>query len=135
MADREMIEQMKNDICNACKPRVAKCKSNFPCAMCGIVATELVEKYQPKIPEDSVVLTREEFDEFRKDQAEVKFLKKQITEQVRKETAREILNELNRIVNKNAIKVCCGFIYMIDCGDIALCLTELAKQYGVEIKE
>ena len=29
MTDREMIEQMENDICNACKPRVAKCKCNF----------------------------------------------------------------------------------------------------------
>lgn len=62
-------------------------------------------------------------------------------EKAKKETAREILNELNRIVNKNAIKVncddyeCCGFIYMIDCDDIALCLTKLEKQYGVEIGE
>ena len=43
---------------------------------------------------DKVVLSMEEFDEFRKDRAEVIFLKKQITDQARKETAREILKEL-----------------------------------------
>ncbi|MBO5888877.1 MAG: hypothetical protein J6Q58_01915, partial [Clostridia bacterium] len=45
-------------------------------------------------PKDSVVLTQSEFDEFIKDQAEVKFLKSKIEEQARKETAREIINML-----------------------------------------
>ena len=36
------------------------------------IAQKLVEHYQPKIPEGSVVLTEDEVYEFRKDQAEAK---------------------------------------------------------------
>ena len=43
------------------------------------------------IPEDSVVLTHSEFDEFRKDQAEVKFLKNKIINQASNKTAKDIL--------------------------------------------
>lgn len=111
------IEQMENDICNACKPRVAKCKCNFPCIMCGIVATELVKKYQPKIPEDSVVLTKEEIKHPTRTEV-IEFFVNHNAE-VRKETAREILKE---------------FEYCNDTTFYSKWL-ELAKQYGVDLKE
>lgn len=60
-------------------------------------------------------------------------------EETRKETAREILQKIQECIDKNEIKVNrddydqFGFIYMVDCGDIAICLDELAKQYGVDL--
>lgn len=147
MTDREMIEQMENDICNACKPRVAKCKGNFPCAMCGIVATELVEKYQPKIPEDSIVLTKKEWENYKssfrnqlycKDVQygiEIKELRndrdywREEYRQARKETAREILIKGKQLVekwlSKDDEKV--GFLFDFE--------EFIKKQFGVEIKE
>ena len=58
------------------------------------LAEELLKYYQPKIPENAVVLTQDEVYEFRKDQAGVKFLKKQIQEQARKETAEKFALKL-----------------------------------------
>lgn len=115
MTDREMIEQMKNDICNACKPRVAKCKCNFPCSMCGIVATELVKKYQPKVPEDSVVLTKGAYESI-SSKAKANVVN---AVEIRKETVREILDRVD-----------------YESGGQTKQITDLLrKQYGVEIKE
>lgn len=87
-----------------------------------------------KPTKDSVVLTMEEVYEFRKDQAEVKFLKKQITDQARKETAREILKEILR----TPIKLSYGLderTVNIMTATLIDKVNELAKQYGVEIGE
>ena len=78
-----------------------------------------------KLTEDSVVLSRKEFDEFRKDQAEVKFLKRKIIEQARKETAEKILDEMFECINS----------FGVDYVDIREKLKEIATREGVEIKE
>jgi hypothetical protein len=108
------IEEMARDICNACKTR-HNCDKEL-CCMCEVVAKELVKKYR-KLPKDSVVLSMEEVFEFREDQAKVKFLKKQLQDQARKETAEKILKEVGKT-----------------CGDYQW-FKNLCKQFGVEIKE
>lgn len=170
MTDRKkQIEEMAEDI-NSMSERNAhyyekendKLVQREAFADCKAIAEELVKKGWVKIPEDAVVLTKEEWENYKssfrnqlycKDVQygiEIKELRndrdywreeyRQASKETKK-TAEKILNELNRMVNKNAIKVnrddyeCGGFIYMIDCGDIALWLTEREKQYGVEIKE
>jgi hypothetical protein len=68
-----------------------------------------------KVPDDSVVLAIAEVDEFRKDSAEVKFLKKRIQDEARKETAREVI-DLIKTFSPNK--------------DLAVII---AKRYGVEV--
>ena len=84
--------------------------------------------YQSKLPEDSVVLSREEYDEIKTYQSYIPEMKKAF-DKIRiatiKETAREILNELIDSSNK---------ITFFDCR-MALGLDKLAKQFGLEIKE
>lgn len=92
---------------------------------------------------DKVVLTMEEFDEFRKDQAEVKFLKNQITDQARKETAKELLTaQLKECieVEKCVLKIrksrddlyYNGFSLAIT--NLKMYLKELAREYKVEVE-
>ena len=84
--------------------------------------------YQSKLPEDSVVLSREEYNEIKMYQSYIPEMKKAF-DKIRiatiKETAREILNELIDSSNK---------ITFFDCR-MALGLDKLAKQFGLEIKE
>ena len=103
--------------------------------------------YQSKLPEDSVVLSREEYEKLKQYEEKVEngacFTQKEwlelcdeeykretenlskVRQLERKETAREILNELIDSSNK---------ITFFDCR-MALGLDKLAKKYGVEIKE
>lgn len=118
---------------------------------CKFVAEEMYNKGHRKLPEDSIVLSREElskepYNDFCKGCPNVRVRSSGMTdccadysceqfqkyarlielyEQSRKETAREILNELIDSSNK---------ITFFDCR-MALGLDKLAKKYGVEIKE
>ena len=109
----------------------------------------LYEQGYRKLPEDSVVLSREEYEKLRETITDLKYdkfdLKNEISEKdnkialleetidcikfnvgfARKETAKEILNELIDSSNK---------ITFFDCR-MALGLDKLAKQFGLEIKE
>ena len=84
-----------------------------------------------KIPKDSVVLSREEQERIlTATEKRIKELKRQIL-QARKETAEKILNELLDFVN--------GWSEGVENNDFCVELNriskDLAKQYGVEIKE
>ena len=84
-----------------------------------------------KIPKDSVVLSREEQERIlTATEKRIKELKRQIL-QARKETAEKILNELLDFVN--------GWFEGVENNDFCVELNriskDLAKQYGVEIKE
>ena len=103
--------------------------------------------YQSKLPEDSVVLSREEYEKLKQYEEKVEngacFTQKEwlelcdeeykretenlskVRQLERKETAKEILNELIDSSNK---------ITFFDCR-MALGLDKLAKQFGLEIKE
>lgn len=82
-------------------------------------ANKLYNAGYRKIPENAVVLTKEEYIDLSRN-----YVTEQI-EQVRKETAEKILNELIDSSNK---------ITFFDCR-MALGLDKLAKQYGVEVEE
>ena len=84
-----------------------------------------------KIPKDNVVLSREEQERIlTATEKRIKELKKQIL-QARKETAEKILNEFLDFVN--------GWFEGVENNDFCVELNriskDLAKQYGVEIKE
>lgn len=81
---------------------------------------------------DKVGLTMEEFDEFRKDRAEVIFLKKQIIEQARKETIERFIVEMKASETLSTL-LNAGWetFYKMICND----MFEIAKQYNVEIGE
>ena len=106
------------------------------------IAEKLIEHYQPKLPKDSVVLSKEEYEDYKKHvdncieeyyrgqhEAEVYYKNIQISRE-RKETAEKILNDLV----KN-----CQYTFNIDGkpiveldGDFVL---NAAKSYGIKIKE
>ncbi len=87
-----------------------------------IPVSQLEEKGYRKIPENAVVLTREEFDETLKDKLK----------QARKETAEKYHNEIELW-----IKTCmCMHYISLEHGQALLNdNNKFAKQFGVEIKE
>lgn len=142
MIKKDQIEKMAKDYYGYSIDLEADCK---------FVAEEMYNKGHRKLPEDSVVLSREElskepYNDFCKGCPNVRVRSSGMTdccadysceqfqkyarlielyEQSRKETAREILNELIDSSNK---------ITFFDCR-MALGLDKLAKQFGLEIKE
>ncbi len=87
-------------------------------------ATKLYNAGYRKIPEGSVVLTEEEFCEFREDSAKVKFLKKEI----QKQAVKEFAERLKENFRKNNIESGIWFtnVSIVD---------ETAKEFGVELWE
>ena len=67
-------------------------------------------------------MTIEEVDEFRKDSAEVKFLKNKIIEQVRKEMVKEILSMIDKVPTNEVNEL----------NHLRLLKSNIAKQCGVE---
>ena len=119
MDEKKQIEEMARDVCieecplDICSPKDYCDAWNY--------AEIAIEKGYRKVPKGAVVLTSEEFDEFRKDEAEVKFLKKQIQDQARKETAREIVNFVAEHCDNESL------VWLLD--------EFIAKQYGVEVDD
>lgn len=146
MTELEQIEEMGKIIDN----RLIEANCWLGTMYKGIgrwIAQKLVEHYQPKLPKDSVVLSREEYemlanqyknleikysnlcDNYRLCKDANKTLKQNIIT-TRKETAKKILNDLV----KN-----CQYTFNIDGkpiveldGDFVL---NAAKSYGIKIKE
>ena len=140
MIKKDQIEKMTKDYYGYSIDSEADCK---------FVAEEMYNKGHRKLSEDSVVLSREEYEKLRETIADFKYdkfdLKNEISEKdnkialleetidcikfnvgfARKETAREILNELIDSSNK---------ITFFDCR-MALGLDKLAKQFGLEVEE
>ena len=138
MIKKDQIEKMAKDYYGYSIDSEADCK---------FVAEEMYNKGHRKLPEDSVVLSREEYEKLKQYEEKVEngacFTQKEwlelcdeeykretenlskVRQLERKETAREILNELIDSSNK---------ITFFDCR-MALGLDKLAKQFGLEIKE
>jgi len=96
------------------------------CAKCR--AIWLIENGYRKIDENSVVLTQEEFDEFREDSAKVKFLKKQIEKQAVKEVLEKINEKLCTFKLENKSKEFTdGYTEAI--AEVCGRLDEIAKYY------
>lgn len=92
---------------------------------CDYTAFKLVEQGWVKIDKDKeVVISREEYNEIKQYQSYIPELKKAF-DKIRKETAKEILDEIGSIqIDKSMSTPTLMFIYKK--------LKELAKQYGVE---
>ena len=118
------------------------------------IAQKLVEHYQPKIPEGSVVLSKEEYEgkeiavemsgghKLRLTVGKFGEMSRVLEESTRKETAKEILQELwysklettievSSKHNKEDIKIACQAVVDL----IREKIQELAKQFGVEVEE
>lgn len=95
------------------------------------IAQKLVENYQPKLPEDSVVLSREEYIDLSRN-----YVGEQVA-QARKETAERDFCTIIKALEerKERVKAFYGVAESVGV-DIAIrTVKELAKQFGVEIKE
>lgn len=104
-------------------------EGSFANAFARKVAIQIVEHYQPKLPEDSVVLSREEYELLKNDldkgnYGEFESGFSQGYEKGSKETAEKIFSELLKEFDKRK-----------SCGNADVVVYELAKQFGVEIKE
>ena len=121
---KEMAKTMTgcNKTCDECYSEYEKLFGKQKDAQCICIteATTLYNAGYRKLPEDSVVLTREEYNEFLRQGAMIDFLKDCI-QQARKETAREILNKIYHLSK--------GY-YIDDEEEYIEMIKKLAKQYG-----
>ena len=107
------------------------------------ISEELLKHYQPKLPEDSVVLSREEKQEYenlvklliydKPIKSRVYEVIKDIKERERKETAEKILDQIKFLVEeRNGADI---EDLSVDGTILEEILNELAKQYGVEVEK
>lgn len=131
MNDKEMIEEMAKSMCSSyesgkgCKT----CPTNWCYA--DECATMAYYNGYRKIPENAVVLTREEIEHPTRVDAIEFFINHNA--KVRKETAREILNEILLIKGADGWQENEQLVEFVN--KLANKIEELAKEYGVEIKE
>lgn len=152
--EQKQIEEMREHICIGCSGKPC----GEYCDKCKFVAEELLKHYQPKLPKDSVVLSREELQEIIvkakvKEREKISELKKEIKELYKlliqekegsfwdgvnegilkgsKETAEKIFNQIIWYAVKRIGQTSNDSYYQISFDR----LNELAKQFGVEIKE
>lgn len=114
MIKKDQIEEMAKDYYGYSIDSEADCK---------FVAEEMYNKGHRKLSDGATVLLVGKYNQPLDEKTIEYFIKH--NEQIRKETAREILNELIDSSNK---------ITFFDC-KMALGLDKLAKQFGVKIKE
>lgn len=95
-------------------------------------AKNVVEKGYRKVADDEVVLKQSEVDEFRKDHAEVKFLK----DKIKQETAREILQEMFGYMGSHQKFCIVDYEHktLIDLDGLWAKGAELAKKFGIELE-
>lgn len=124
MIKKDQIEKMAKDYYGYSIDSEADCK---------FVAEEMYNKGHRKLPEDSVVLSREEYDEIKTYQSYIPEMKKafdKIRNATIKETAEKILDLL--VPDCKA----CDENWHSGCLCLRATLAEkIAKQFGLEIKE
>ena len=98
------------------------------------LAKELLEYYQPKLPEDSVVLSTEELKDIVK--ARTKCVENAII-RTRKETVEKILNKVySKLTEPSTWKqLRTWWLYNGECEQLKALLNEIATCEGVKIKE
>lgn len=154
MNREKQIEEMAKAICSACNDGMATCNRK-PCLLAIEEATAVFELGYRKLPEDSVVLSREEYEGLKSPRFIIETKKatnKEILEKLRsstfaivdnnakieiiptrqeieKETAKKILKEIRGYYPIN--KECCN-----KGESFILCLCDdIAKEYGVEVDD
>lgn len=133
MTDKQQqIEEMAKDLCKACS--IKTCKSEYPpCAMAQIVSEDLYNAGYRRVGENAVVLTQEEYNALMLEQQRLKKIVDRIPcgyelkDKTRKETAKEIINEIKRKYGKS-----CSEYYPLLIEITSEELDDLAKQFGVE---
>ena len=156
MTDEKQIEEMARVICNRYSEVTDRCRidyygCNYTCSYYDTAKT-LYEKNFRKLPKNAVVLTKEKCEnclavsdlpEYMQEEILEVLSTKQNTattthipseDEIRKETAREILNK----VMDMPIKINYGLdVRTVDIMVVTLVdkVNELAKQYGVEVEE
>lgn len=114
MTNQEQIDEMANDIAK-CFPDKDWCfDKNMNCVSC--IAMELYNAGYRKVPENALVFTEEEYIDLSRNYAGEQI------ERVRKETAREIFQDL---LNCCALYGCVTREYIL----------EQVEKYGVEVEE
>lgn len=133
MTDEKMIEEMARVIYK--RINTIEKFGLTGMELCRMVAKELVKHYQPKLPEDAVVLTKEEFERLKGieellDKGYFTTENRKAIYQARKEMAREIFAKL-RSMGKINTEFDWNDYLKIDIDDFY----KLEKEYGVEVKE
>ena len=133
----EMIKEMADRMDDYCQStqecphfRLEDEDYEITCSICR--ARSLYNAGYRKVGEDEVVLKQSEVDEFRKDHAEVKFLKNKI----KQETAREILQEIFTLLHtikgqdyEDGIPYYCEEVEIFNDR-----LSEIFNKYGIELE-
>lgn len=119
MTKQEQIEEIAKDIHRVCTACSGETFDEYTCDKCQ--AKLLIKKGYRKLSEDSVVLSREEWECLHNDYAKALYNARQ---NERKETAEKIFSELLKEFDKRK-----------SCGNVDVVVYELAKSLGVEIKE
>ena len=165
MKDKEMIEEMVIDCCSVCAELYGDCNcKKDKCPSVKIESKRLIENGWVKLPKDSVVLSKEEYVRLQlcelksleppvyidRDKIEQEIIEKynqKLKEhsakryaKARKETAEKFAKKIQDYLND---KVCeefwdyaCDVTYFtIDVDKVISDVFDLAKQFGVEIKE
>ena len=124
MTEQEQIEKIAKYVCNACEYGIygACSKRQTDVKRCSLALKTAKHIYNAgyrKIPENAVVLTKEEYIDLSRN-----YVREQI-EQARKETAKEILDKLNALMEQyhyksTAWRNCANFI---------------KETYGAEVEE
>lgn len=140
MHEYEMIKDMCPDYGTMCD----KCNANGHCTA-EYTAKRLIDKNWRKVPEDSVVISKEKLLEIASDYEEMAMFnleKQKEIDQARKQVVKEVLDYLNarmegdeHIFQSCASKIVCEDYILAreDCqNDWKQWLSELAKEFGVE---
>ena len=130
----KQIEEMARVYCDYCQNQIGERDCEYKLSkQCSVFdECEIFFNAGYRNCKDKVVLDQADIDEFRKDQAEVKFLKKQLQDQARKETAREFAIKLKE---NDLLKSLIGDGWIVSYVEICKVIDEIAKQYGVEVEE
>ena len=136
MNEKEMIEEMAKTMCARCLMRTEEKSCIYRECFNERLheAEEICNLGYRKLPKDAVVLTKEELNdlEYKAYSRGVCFVCKKVDEQkeqARKETAKEISKALLDCIYYEP------FIHDYELDKVEEKIKEIAKQYGVEIKE
>lgn len=139
MTDKQQIEKFATDLCKACS--LKNCKSEYPpCVKAQWVSEALYNAGYRKIPENAVVLTREEY-EWLKDKA------KELNDIY--SNGFRTLAEVDELIKQERKATAKDFIFKVESylgynddnetftkKELLLILAEVAKeQFGVEVDE
>ena len=142
MDKQKNIEEMARDICNMCRDMYGACDNKEePCPAIKAEMEYLYNAGYRKIPENAVVLTKEEYDKLQslKDDY-VKGYEAGVDEgwdNAHKETAEKLINELLTFLgSRQMFSIIDGeHKTLIELNPLWKKVVELAKKNGVEVKD